>query len=331
MSEVMTKEAYKPLCFTPGTLSEKYYGWRCVHEAPGIRVIRKTFGPFHKTLFMCQAVDDQRLSFLVNDRRFIGATAVAVIRDFSRPPDEAGLSLGGRHFAYKQNDIQIRTSVATFVIDLDESEEVLWSNLEPNSRNRVRRAAKCGVHVRISSQPCKEDLASFLEFYRPLAARVGSDIPEKKMLERMIEAGDLITASALVSNSSVVAVSLIYLCPPHAFEVWAASGRNRIAGAGHLLKWESARWLKTRGLKWYDLGGLATTDTADTLYTFKKSFGGRYISLGSEYQWMGQAAKPVYAIFRQAKRLIRRSPLVHRRGFDRHAISWLVAARPVNG
>jgi hypothetical protein len=325
----MPKESFKPICFAPGFMSEKYYGWRCVHEEPGIRVIRKTFGPFHKSMFMCQAVDDQRLSSLVNERRFIGATAVAVIRDFSRPPDEAGLSLGGRHFADMRNDGLI--SVGTFVIDLDESEEVLWSNLEPNSRNRVRRAAKCGLHVRISSQPCQEDLASFLEFYRPLAARVGSDIPEKKVLERMIEAGDLITASALASNSSVAAVSLIYLCPPHAFEAWAASGRNRIAGAGHLLKWEAARWLKTRGLKWYDLGGIGSTDPANTLYTFKKSLGGRYISMGSEYQWVGQAAKPAYAILRRVKRLIRRSPLIQRRALDRHAISGCIAARPANG
>jgi hypothetical protein len=325
----MTNEAYKPVFFSPGFLSEKYYGWRCVHQEPGIRVIRKAFRPFDKTLFMCQAVDDRRLSFLVNDRRFIGATAVDVIHDFSRPPDEAGVSLGGRHFAYMQNDRML--TVGTFVINLDESEEVLWSNLGPNSRNRVRRATKSGVQVRISSQPRQEDLASFLEFYRPLAARVGLDIPEATMLERMIEAGDLIVASALASNSDVVAVSLIYLSPPYAFEAWVASGSNRISGAGHLLKWESTRWLKTRGLKWYDLGGLVTTDPADPIYSFKKSLGGRYVSLGSEYRWMGQAAKPVYSIFRQAKKLIRRSPLGQGQALHRDAISSCVLARPENG
>jgi hypothetical protein len=310
----MTNEPYKSVFFSPGFFLEKYYGWRCVHQEPGIRVIRKAFRPFHKTLFMCQAIDDQRLSFLVNDCRFIGATGVDVIHDFSRPPDEAGVSLGGRQFAYMQND-KLLTG-GTFVINLDESEEVLWSNLEPNSRNRVRRATKCGVHVRISSQLCQEDLASFLEFYRPLAARVGLDIPEKKVLERMIEAGDLITASALASNSSLVAVSLIYLCPPYAFEVWAASARNRTKGAGHLLKWESTRWLKTRGLKWFDLGGIVTTDRADTLYAFKKSLGGRYVSLGSEYRWMGHVAKPVYPIFRQVKRLIRRQNYFAATGYN---------------
>ena len=200
-------EVYKPVFFSPGWASEKYYSWHCVHEEPGVRVVRKAFGLFHKTLFMCQAVDDQRLSLLIKDLGLIGATGIEVIHDFSRRPDEAGLSLGGRHFDYIQNDRML--NVGTFVIDLDKNEEELWTNIDPNSRNKVRRATKYGVHVRISSQLCPEDLDSFLDFYRPLATRIGLDIPEKKLLERMITAGDMITASALAPNSSVVAVNLI--------------------------------------------------------------------------------------------------------------------------
>ncbi len=317
----MTKEAYeayKPVFFSPGWASEKYYGWRCVHEEAGVRVVRKAFGMFHKTLFMCQAVDDQRLSLLVNDRRFIGATGIEVIHDFSRPPREAGLSFYGRRFAYIPNDRML--NVGTFVINLDKDEEELWGKLEPNSRTKARRAAKSGVHVRISSQLCQEDLDTFFEFYRPLAARIGLDIPEKKLVERMIRAGDMITASALASNSSVVAVNLIYLCPPYAVDVWGASGRNRINGAGHLLRWECTRWVKHRGLKWYDLGGTATTDPGDPIYAFKKTLGGQYVNLGSEYRRMGEVVKPVYALFRQAKKLIRRSRVGHTQNSDRNAI-----------
>ena len=310
--------AYTPVFFNPGWASEKYYGWRCVHEEPGVRVIRKTLGIFHKTLFMCQAVDDQRLSLIVNNHRFIGGTGIDVIHDFSRAPDEAGLSLGGRHFEYIKSDRILH--VGTFVINLDEDEEELWGTLESNTRNRVRRAGKAGVHVRISSQLCQEDLDSFFEFYRPLAARIGLDIPEKKLVERMIKAGNMFTASALASDSSVVSVNLIYLCPPYAVDVWGASGRNRINGAGHLLRWECTRWLKHRGFKWYDLGGTATTDPGDPIYDFKKTLGGQYVNLGSEYRQMGEVVKPVYALFRQAKQLIRRSRVGRTQDRDREAI-----------
>jgi FemAB family len=308
----MTKEAYEvyqPVFFSSGWASEKYYGWRCVHEEAGLRVIRKAFGMFHKTLFMCQAVDDRRLSELANDRRFCGATGIEVIHDFSRSPCEAGLSLGGRQFAYIHNDRML--NIGTFVINLNKDEEELWGNLEPRSRKAVRRAKTSGLHVRISSQLCQEDLGSFFKFYRPLAARVGLDIPEKKLVERMVRAGDMITASAVASNSSVAAVNLIYLCPPYAVDAWAASAGDRIKGAGNLLKWECTRWLNNRGLKWYDLGGVSSTDPADPIYIFKKALGGRYVNLGSEYRRMGGAVKPVYAVFRRAKELIRRSRVGH--------------------
>ena len=311
-------ETYKPVFFSPGWASEKYYGWRCVHEEAGARVIRKSFGMFHKTLLICQLIDDQRLSLLTNDRRFISATGIEVIHDFSRPPNEAGLNLGGRHFAYIPNDRML--NVGTFIINLERDEEELWENLDPNSRTKARRAGKSGVQVRISSELCQEDLDAFFEFYRPLAARIGLAVPKRKMVERMIKAGDMITASALASNSSVVAVNLIYLCPPYAVDVWGASGRNRINGAGHLLRWECTRSVKDRGLKWYDLGGVANTDPTDSIYAFKKTLGGRYVNLGSEYRWMGEAVKPVYAVFRQAKEIIRRSHIGRRQDYDRKAI-----------
>jgi hypothetical protein len=300
----VTDGPYKPVFFNPEWASEKYYGWRCVHEEPGIRVIKKQFGIFHKVLLMSQSVDDRRMSLQVEDRRFLGPTGIMVIHDFSRPANEAGLSLGGRQFDYVQNDRML--NVGTFVINLDKDEKELWGNLEPNSRTKARRAVKCGVQVRISSQPPQEDLQSFFEFYRPLAARVGLDVPEPKLLDRMIRGGHLITASALTSNSSIVAVNAIYLCPPYAVDVWGASGKCRINGVGQLLRWECTKWLKNRGFKWYDLGGVKTTDPADPIYAFKKSLGGRYVDLGSEYRRMSGAAKPVYAAFRQIKDLVRR-------------------------
>ena len=60
-----------------------------------------------------------------------------------------------------------------------------------------------------------------------------------------------------------------------------------------------------------------TTDPADPIYAFKKTLGGRYVNMGSEYRRMGGAIKPVYAVFRQAKELIRRSRVGHAKECDR--------------
>ena len=295
---------FKPIYFHPQCPSEKYYGWRCVYEEPGIRIVRKRLGIFSKILFMCQDVDDVRLSQLVSDRRFGGSTKIQIIHDFSRPANEAGLILAGRKFHNCQNDRVL--NIGTFVLDLDKPEEELWKDLEPNSRTKIRRAAKEGVRIRISVEPRQDDLCAFFGFYRPLAERVGLDIPSQELVVRMIRAGDMIIASAVASDSTVVAVNLIYLCPPYAVDVWGASGSTRINGAGNLLRWEGTKWLQNRDIKWYDLGGVATTDPSDPIYSFKKTLGGQYVKLGSEYRSMSEMTKSVYAVFRRGKGLVRR-------------------------
>ena len=239
----------------------------------------------------------------MKDGRFGGPTEIQIVHDFSRPANEAGLTLGGRRFDHCQKDRVL--NIGTFVIDLDEQEEELWRNLAPNSRTKVRRAAKEGVEIRVSSQPNKDDLRIFFDFYRPLAKRVGLDIPSQELVERMIDSGDMISAAAVAPDSTVVAVNLIYLCPPYAYDVWGASASNRINGVGHLLRWETTRWLKNRGFRWYDLGGAAKTDPSDPIYSFKKTLGGRYVSLGSEYRRMSELTKSAYAVFRLAKKHVR--------------------------
>ncbi len=302
-SEPLTTSEYRPIFFDPRCPSEKYYGWRCVHEEPGLRIVRKRLGLFSKALFLCQDFDIGRLSELVSDRRFGGPTTIQIIHDFSRPADAAGFDLGGRHFEHCQNDRML--NIGTLVINLDEPEEELWRKLEPNSRTKVRRAAKEGVEIRICSKPNPEDLQRFFDFYRPLAKRANLDIPSPQFVERMIDAGDMISAAAVAPGSTVVAVNLIYLCPPYAYDVWGASASNRINGVGHLLRWEGVKWLQNRDFKWYDLGGSATTDPSDPIYSFKKTLGGRYVSLGSEYRSMSGLTKTAYAGFRLTSRLVR--------------------------
>ena len=88
----------------------------------------------------------------------------------------------------------------------------------------------------------------------------------------------MVIASALSPDGTIIAVNLIYLCPPYAFDLYGATGDNLITGTGQFLRWEGTRWLKSRNLKWYDLGGVATIDASNPIYAFKKTLGGRYVS-----------------------------------------------------
>src|SRR5262249_43093302 len=152
------------------------------------------------------------------------------------------------------------------VIDLNASEDDLWKNLSQNSRTKTRKARNSGVRARIATHLCREDLNAFFAFYAPLAARFGLDTPNATLIEKMIVGGDLVTASALGPDGDITAVNLIYLCPPYAFDLYGASGEDRITGTGQFLRWECTRWVKSRGLRWYDLGGVATTESSNSIF-----------------------------------------------------------------
>ena len=94
----MAGETFIPIFFSPGWILEKYHGWFCIHEEPGVRVIRKKVGLFYKTLFMSQGVGDERLSSLMCDRRFTNPLGIDILHDFSRAADDRGLTLGRRRF-----------------------------------------------------------------------------------------------------------------------------------------------------------------------------------------------------------------------------------------
>jgi hypothetical protein len=129
--------------------------------------------------------------------------------------------------------------------------------------------------------------------------------PESSLIEKMIVGGDLVTVSALGPDGAIIAVNLIYLCPPYAFDLYGASGENRITGSGQFLRWECTRWVKSHGLTWYDLGGVATTEASNPIYAFKRTLGGKYVDLGSEYRRVMPLTGKLYACLRHAKILTR--------------------------
>jgi hypothetical protein len=297
----MTEEIYIPIFFQKEWISEKYHDWFCVHEERGVRIIRKRFGLFQKTLFLCQGVDDERLAVLISDCRFSEPLAIDIVHDFSRPPEVNGIELAGCRFEYVPDKQRI-LNIGTFIIDLAEAEDKLWAKLDSNTRTKTRKAQKVGVRSRVSNNIRDPDIEAFFSLYAAMAKRVGLDTLDRAVIEKMIERGDLIGVSAIGPDGVVSTVNLVYLCRPYAFDVYGASGENIVTGAGQFVRWEMIRLLKGLGLRWYDFGGVSSTDPSNSIYAFKKSFGGKYIELGSEYRRVSPTLT-AYKGLRQAKQL----------------------------
>ena len=64
-------------------------------------------------------------------------------------------------------------------------------------------------------------------------------------------------------------INFIYVCERQAYYMFGASAERFESGTGQLLQWEIMRFLKARGVRWYDLGGVRAADPTNGIFLFK--------------------------------------------------------------
>lgn len=198
-------------------------------------------------------------------------------------------------------------SRTTFVLELEQGEEMLWrESLSPACRRAVRRAAKLGVEVR------QEDLASIAPEYARLAAGVFArwnrppplDQEDYACVAQAIARG----AKALVlvaRRGGAIAAAGIF--PYDAHTVYYLDG---VSDPAHLdarpnnaLHWEVIRRALALGLRRYDMVGAGIPGVA----RFKRTFGPCEVPY--LYAWCGlspwaRAARALYATCAPAARAL---------------------------
>ncbi|HEY8033831.1 MAG TPA: GNAT family N-acetyltransferase [Methylocella sp.] len=288
----MEESIYTPVFLHPEWAAEKYYGWTCIRQESGLRVIRKRVGPVEKTLFMTNGIGNHELAAAIikdgSSKRF----GIDILHNFYCAQTSPGVEVGGLFFTLLTKGRQL--NIGTFVIDLELDEEQLWKNLGQKSRNMVRKARECGAEFRVATEPT-QDLDAFFSFYKPIVERLGLQLPSRPLIEKMLRGDDLLCLSAVDSTRVPVITNLVYLCEPYAYFLYGASAPKVAGGIGQFLQWETMRLLKERGYRWYDLGGVATTSPSDGIYAFKKALGSQYVDLGSEYRRIAPGVAQLYA------------------------------------
>lgn len=286
----------------PGWVLEAYMGWRVALAATGLKVLRRGWGPFARTLALGLGVQDEALDRAVRPfvGRFAGATTLVDFADNSEEAARrvAGVSLtrvfGPRWFG-----------VGTFVIDLARPEEDLMARMAARERQACRRARQ--PRVEIVPQPGQSDLADFGRLYEPMALSRELEPVRQPVLARMAAAGDLWLVRVRDTNGVVVVANLLFARPPSACYLFGARKPNSPGWAGAAAQWHALLALKEAGFRWYDLGLVASCSPDDGIFRFKSGLGGEFIPSGSEYE-----RKP--ALFSVARRLARRAGL---RGWQR--------------
>jgi lipid II:glycine glycyltransferase (peptidoglycan interpeptide bridge formation enzyme) len=192
--------------------------------------------------------------------------------------------------------------MSTYWIDLTLSEEKLLQNMNPGTRSKIRKAMNSGIEVEVLRKPDQKIIHVFWQLYCNLGKRKDFNLlSEKRFKEEVtvlmdnnqadmfiLRFSDVIVNIALVSNFS----NSMYF---HGAVNPEYKTLERCPPPGHFAQWIIITYMKSLGLKIYDMafcpGAVPYENHPDfDMWRFKHSFGGMYVEFIPVY---GKILKPV--------------------------------------
>ncbi len=280
-STVAPGRVYRSIFLDKDWAHQKYFGWSIAEERAGLRLLRKNSSALARSLMLLNKVGEDRLAEAVTRGFGFAPIADMVIHDFDGVLPETPVIAGHRFYRAEQRERLL--NIATYVIDLEQDEEVLWKNFGQKSRNAVRKAEKDGVCF-VYREESRAIIDSFHKLYAPVAQQKKLNIPSIEKLQMMYDGGNLICVSAQQSGGQVLAVNIMYVSGQCGYFLHGANHPAITTGVGQFIQWNSILLLKKLGYGWYDLGGVQDKANADGIHEFKKSLGGKFHKLGEEFR-----------------------------------------------
>jgi peptidoglycan pentaglycine glycine transferase (the first glycine) len=154
----------------------------------------------------------------------------------------------------------------TVLVDLEQNEDEILASMRKSTRYSVRRASREGVTVR------EGDASHLPLFYKWVTADAAQDPSYVHYsLEYYQEAWRLFASRGMMKllvayyEDEPLGINIvIYLGNWGVYKWGSSSGAHHRKLPNYLLQWEAIRWCKSRGCRYYDLGGI-TPSVSETL------------------------------------------------------------------
>lgn len=275
------RRVYRSIFLDDSWAHQKYFNWGVVEDRTGLRVLRKRQSGFTRSLILLTKGGETALEESVRQSCGRIGAADVIIHDFDCLLPESPVVAGRSFRSTDQSERML--NIATYVVDLEEREEVLWNKFGAKSRNAVRKAESNGARF-IQDADFKKTVNSFYEFYEPVARRNALSTPSYELLERMHRGGNLLCVACEESGGKITAVNLIYSAGRSSLFMYGANDPAAGTGSGQFIQWNTILMLQKFGCEWYDLGGVQVQAEMDGIHRFKKSIGGAFQNLGVEFR-----------------------------------------------
>ncbi|MFZ5437530.1 MAG: lipid II:glycine glycyltransferase FemX [Patescibacteria group bacterium] len=194
----------------------------------------------------------------------------------------------------------------TFELDLDKTEEELFSQLSSKTRYNVKLAKKKGVEVFENST--QEGLETYLKILAETTDRQGfyAHTPDyfRTMWETLKDSGMMKIFNAVYEEKVLVSWIMFVFDSKLYYPYGASSNENRDVMASNLMMWEMIRFGRNSGYKKFDMWG-SLGENPDPknpwfgFHRFKKGYGGELKEFVGTYDLV--LDQTIYPIFRVAE------------------------------
>ena len=290
---------YRHISLEPGAPQEKYLGWRMLREEPRLKVITQRRGPIRRCLLLVGGLADEELGEIVLRERLLDFRTDLILHDYEDQGRESR-EIAGKVWKRAGADLRL-LNIATFVFDLQRDDDALRAAMSADYRRKLRKANDARLEVVEDRVPAPAVFEEFMGSFEAMARERGLGAFPRSVAQRMFDAGDLTLFRVLAEDGARTAAT-VYRAGDKAIFMTGVGGEKKNDGSGQLLHFEIMRALRSRGVRWYDFGGLPTIDESNGIYRFKKGFGGDLVLLGAEYVYRPPA---VAALARLKSRLSR--------------------------
>jgi hypothetical protein len=282
---------YVPLALRPDWVLERFYGWSLLWQDDDSKFVRRWRGPIVRHLVLINGLSADCLDRLARRCRVFHPLGILSLNDFAAAEEEPARHVAGRLLRPALGSRWF--GVGTFVHDLAEDESTLWRRIASRERTKCTSALRAGLRIEIRERPTDNELRDLLGLYDRMAAERNLESAPFEALRAMSRSGSLELARCISTDGHTLVANVIHRAHDQGYFLLGARSADAPPGAGHLVHWEVLRKLKADGLRFYDLGLVASLDERDGIYRFKRSLGGTFISAGAELEWVSPLLAPV--------------------------------------
>lgn len=168
----------------------------------------------------------------------------------------------------------------TLKLDLGKTDDQLMAEMRKATRYEIRQAIKLGITVEQSTDPDKMD--AFYDLQLATASRQAfvpfSEKYLKEQFKVFVDDGQVVLFTAKYEGKILAQAMVIFYGQEADYHYGASSEEGRKYPGAYLVQWEAIKEARRRGMKYYDLWGVAPEDKLKHRFygvsLFKRGFGG---------------------------------------------------------